>query len=61
MAGGGFCVTKGVQRVRKIASVDRSAKALANRRNRRAVRAGLRSRGEDALLTPKLYTDWDVI
>lgn len=61
MAGGGFAVTKGVQRVRSIATVHRKAKALANRRNRRALRSELRARGDDAISVPRLYTDWDVV
>lgn len=61
MPGGGFAVTKDVQRVRRIASVERSDKARANRRFRRTARAELHARGEDAVLAPKLYTAWDVI
>jgi|SRR5580704_8386980 hypothetical protein len=36
-------------------------KALANRRNRRALKQDLRVHGEDTRLTPKLWTDWEVI
>lgn len=54
-------MTKDVQRVRRIASVERSDKARANRRFRRTARAELHARGEDAVLAPKLYTAWDVI
>ena len=61
MPGGGFAVTYDVRRIRSICNVERNAKRLANRRFRRAVRVELRVLGEDALLTPKLYTAWDVV
>lgn len=46
--------------MRRIASVERSDKARANRRFRRTAKAELHARGE-AELAPKLYTAWDVI
>jgi hypothetical protein len=58
----GFAVTKGARRVTKIGgTMGREEKALANRRNRRRLNEDLRINGEDAALTPILFTDWDVI
>jgi len=57
---GGYVVTRDVRTTAAIATVTRVDKARANRRSRRALRAELKHSGEDALLTPKLYTGWDV-
>ena len=62
MRGAGFAITRDARRATRIGGHLGSAeKATANRRNRRAARAELRARGEDALLVAKLYTGWDVI
>jgi hypothetical protein len=63
MPGGGFAVTKRARRAShliggRLTSVE---KRDANRRNRRRLRMELRVHGENALLMPKLWTDWDVI
>lgn len=59
---GGFAVTKGARRAVRIGgSLGSIAKGLANRRNRRRAKQELHTRGEDAVLAPKLWTDWDVI
>jgi hypothetical protein len=60
MAGAGFAVTKYAPRAHKRWGgwLD---KAWANRRNRRHVRQELHVHGEDAEVTMKLWTDWDVV
>lgn len=62
MAGAGFAVTKMARRATRIGgSLNHADKAWANRRNRRHARQELRAHGEDADLTPKLWTDYDVV
>jgi hypothetical protein len=62
MPGAGFAVTKTARRATRIGGhLRREEKARANRRNRRHAHQELRTRGEDAVLAPKLWTDWDVI
>jgi hypothetical protein len=62
MPGAGFAVTKRARRAShfiggRLTSVE---KRDANRGNRRHLKLDLRVHGEDAQLTPKLWTDWDV-
>ena len=60
--GAGFAVTKGARRITRIGGHLRALdKAIANRKNRRHTKQDLQARGADALLTPKLWTDYDVI
>jgi hypothetical protein len=62
MPGAGFSVTKMARRATRIGGrVNHTEKACANRRNRRHLRQELHVHREDAVLTPKLWTDWDVI
>jgi hypothetical protein len=62
MPGAGFAVTKMARRATRIGgSLNQADKAWANRRNRRHVRQELHVHGENAEITPKLWTDWDVI
>jgi hypothetical protein len=62
MIGSGFAVMKGARRATRIGgSLRAEDKALANRRNRRHVREQVRKHGESADLTPKLWTDRNVI
>jgi hypothetical protein len=62
MAGGGSAVTKGARRITKLGGrLGHEEKALANRKNRRHARRELHAHGEDAVITPKLWTDFDVI
>jgi hypothetical protein len=62
MPGAGFAVTKGARRITRIGGHLRALdKAIANRKNRRHTKQDLHARGADALLTPKLWTDYDVI
>jgi hypothetical protein len=62
MPGAGFTVTKAARRATRIGGrLCADDKALANRRSRRHLRQERHARGEDADVTPKLWTDWDVI
>jgi len=62
MPGAGFAVTKGARLATHIGGRLRHVeKAAANRKNRRHAHQQLRAYGEDADLSPKLWTDWDVI
>ena len=62
MVAAGFAITKSARRATRIGGrLRREEKASANRRNRRHLRAQLQTRGEDADLAPKLWTDRDVI
>ena len=60
----GFAVTLDARRDSRHVSyrhgLNARQKALANRRNRCRLRREVRLRGEDADLTPKLWTGWDV-
>jgi len=62
MPGAGFAVTLDARRDSRhvVRGLDSRQKALANRRNRCRWRRELRLRGEEADLTPKLWTGWDV-
>jgi hypothetical protein len=46
---------------RRIRSHEGSSKAYANRRNRRGLRQELHAHGEDADLTPKLWTEFQTV
>ncbi len=60
--GAGFTITRSARRATRIGGhLGGEEKALACRRNRRRLRQDLREHGEDALLEPALWTDWDVI
>lgn len=61
MPGAGFAVTKMARTITRIAGhLGRAEKTAANRKNRRHLNQQLRAHGEDADLTPKLWTDYDV-
>jgi hypothetical protein len=63
MPGAGFAVTKDARRAANTIGgrLGAADKARANRRNRHRARLELQARGEDAHLTPKLWTGWDVV
>jgi hypothetical protein len=59
--GGGFAVTKDARQVTRVCGhLGRKEKARANRKNRRHTRRELCVHGEDAEITPKLWTAYDV-
>jgi hypothetical protein len=62
MPGAGFAVTWDARHDSRyvVRGLNARDKALANRRNRHQWRRELRTKGEDADLTPKLWTGWDV-
>lgn len=60
MPGAGFAVTKAASRAKRVASLTHADKRFANRRFRRVAKQDLHNSGEDALLTPRLWTEGDV-
>ncbi len=62
MPGAGFAVTKSARRITRLGGrLSHEDKALANRKNRKQTKQELQTRMPDADITPKLWTDWDLL